>query len=603
MADQIDTYAIEFNKSVLKGLKLSIADIYKQLVKHGRGGTNAGQILKHRIDRVAMTELCPQVFKAITEQYEMMKRPDASMMKNGVRYDQFNWDIKDTETLDILRKNNVFLTSKYYNRLEAGKVRERIEKAFTEGKSPASIANALRFEFGDLNKGLRAYNEMFVDTISHTARNFANINTYQQIGVEYSKIVGFKDELTCPQCSRLIGRIVSVETQAKAVNDYLSVDFEKLGYDKALEQIKTVNPWWTEKGLIGAGFEKPNYKSDAENIRETAKLIQPGLELPIFHGRCRCSTAAYFGNKGSLPLVSGGGGGILPVKPVVAKPVKPVTKPAVPTKIKPLIKPAPDDSIIDITGSKPFDLKIQALSNKLKAAKTAKDVEDLYKQQLGLINCNLSGIDLNLAKLNLLKLDELVKSYKCDLANIESIINDSVFGHYDPRTETIGLNANSFSDLRVYRKSRIREAGSGNKVKVDDKNRILSTTVHELAHSIVLENKASLNYANEVWNPVREIRQAYIDEVDKHLKAFWKSKGYTEKGVRYSGKKARIEPGAYDYVRQQMGNNFISKYGEDGAGKNMWSEFVAESFTKAKLGTPGKYDGQVLTIIDKYFKK
>lgn len=309
--DPVDNYTIEFNRSVLNALKASISDIYKQLIGSGLSAVDAESILKTKIDRMAFTELCPQVFTAITKQYEMMKKPDAAMIKNGVRYDQFSWDIKDTETLDILRKNNVFLTSKYYNRLEAGRVRERIEKAFTEGKSPASIANALRFEFGDMNRGLSAYNNMFINTISHTARNFANINTYQQIGVEYSRIVVFRDELLCPQCGRMAGRIVAVKSQAKAMNDYLSVDFEKLGYEKAIEEIKKVNGWTSTKELINAGFERPDYKSDAENIRHTAKIMQPGLEVPPIHANCRCSTEAVFEIDGKKSLVLGGVGGKL----------------------------------------------------------------------------------------------------------------------------------------------------------------------------------------------------------------------------------------------------------------------------------------------------
>lgn len=278
MHEDLDNAVIEFDKSVLAGLRRALSLFYRRSKKLYMTESQAVNLFKSEIDKTALTELCPQIYDLTTLQYS-----------EAVKFD---WNIEHTEALNILRKNNVFQVSKYYDRLESIGIVEKISESFqSAGRNVDNIVKELRKNIEPVRTTAKAYNEMLVNTVGQNARNISQVKDRINAGYKYSKIIGFRDELTCPICKKMIGRVFKTSEQLKVVDDYLSVDYEKLGYDKAIDKIKKIKPWLTVKDA--EDIPAVDYQSDKENYSASKIIVNklnPGLLLPTYHGRCRCET-------------------------------------------------------------------------------------------------------------------------------------------------------------------------------------------------------------------------------------------------------------------------------------------------------------------------
>lgn len=280
MHKDLDKAVIEFDKSVLAGLKRAIAIYYKRSKKLYITESQAVDLFKSEIDKVALTELCPQMFDLTTLQYtEAVK---------------FDWNIEHTEALNILRKNNVFQVSKYFNQLESIGIVDKISESFQSGgRNIDNIVKELRTNIEPVRNTAKVYNSMLVNTVGQNARNISQVKDFVNAEVKYTKIVGFRDELTCPICKKMIGRIFKTSEQLKVADAYLAVDYDKLGYEKAIDEIKTVKPWLAVKDA--QDIPAVDYENNQDNYKESKKLIttiSSGVVLAPYHANCRCENRA-----------------------------------------------------------------------------------------------------------------------------------------------------------------------------------------------------------------------------------------------------------------------------------------------------------------------
>lgn len=277
---KLDEKAIEFNGAVLAGLKRAISLYYRKSKKLYMTENQAVELFKAEINKTALTELCPQMFNLTTEMYS-----------DAVKYD---WNIEHTRDLEILRNNNVFQVSKYYDKLESIGMVDEISKSFQSGgRNVDNILKELKTNIEPIRKTAISYNKMLVNTVGQNARNISQAKDLFTAGFKYSKIVGFRDELTCPICKKMIGRVFKVSEQIKVVDQYLSVDYQKLGYEDAIDKIKDIKPWITLEDA--ENLPAVDYENDKENYKDSKILVKkfsPGLLLPSFHASCRCETKA-----------------------------------------------------------------------------------------------------------------------------------------------------------------------------------------------------------------------------------------------------------------------------------------------------------------------
>ena len=283
MHEDLDKAVIEFDKSVLGGIRRAIATYYKRSKKLYMTESQAVDLFKSEIDKLALTELCPQMFDLTTLQYtEAVK---------------FDWNIEHTEALNILRKNNVFQVSRYFNQLESIGIVDKISESFQSGgRNVDNIVKELRTNIEPVRTTAKAYNSMLVNTVGQNARNISQVKDFVNAGFKYTKIIGFRDELTCPICKKMIGRIFKTSEQLKVADDYLSVDYEKLGYKKAIDKIKEVKPWLTVKDA--EEIPAVDYENNQDNYKESKKLITnigSGVVLAPLHANCRCENRALEG--------------------------------------------------------------------------------------------------------------------------------------------------------------------------------------------------------------------------------------------------------------------------------------------------------------------
>lgn len=178
---------------------------------------------------------------------------------------------------------------------------------------------------------------------------------------------------------------------------------------------------------------------------------------------------------------------------------------------------------------------------------------------------SLTGTALDLMKRNMNQLLELCNEYGIHFSEIKTTAGRKYLGDVE-RAGRYGEKVSILYPKKFYssRKALLDElrksAESGNMPRIGGRNVDVYTTVHEFAHTLSERITSSLYGGNEdFWD---EIENVY-----------------------------------FDYKKR--GNGILGKY----ASENQ-NEFLAEAFAEAKLGArPSEYAENVLSIVDKYFKK
>ena len=172
-------------------------------------------------------------------------------------------DLPDLRAIDVLTKHNCFWLGEHYGKHIGPKIAELTQDALRNGLGRKELAKELRESLGGKVGGYKYW-----DVVSSAAlvrsRSFGAISGMVEAGITEFEILAVGDERMCSICGELSGQTFSVSATQEVIDRVLGISDP--------EKFKEAMPWHTE--------------SPKEVSKDT--LISDGMNIPPFHGRCRC---------------------------------------------------------------------------------------------------------------------------------------------------------------------------------------------------------------------------------------------------------------------------------------------------------------------------
>ncbi len=278
--DPKDAKSVEsfFRKSgtILKGLDREVAKRVTPVLEAG-------------LEETFMLSKASQIKTIIRiggEKAEAAKEIDADRSK---KTDMFGG--KDQKVIDLLNRNQEFyLKASYKGRIEDFDVKARsyLSDALETNLSRKSVAKGLRGVMGSTIDDPNYWN-VYGAAWVNKSRNWAALDTMNDVGFETFIIIATMDQRTSAICRAMNGKRFSV---AKALET-----MEQSAKAKSLDELKETTPWMTtRKGkdgeeLVGLKDRKTGsftaLFSNSENVNSLKAIQDLGVSLPPYHGLCR----------------------------------------------------------------------------------------------------------------------------------------------------------------------------------------------------------------------------------------------------------------------------------------------------------------------------
>ena len=180
-----------------------------------------------------------------------------------------NIAVMDEAAIAWLGKHHMFWVGNYYDRKMSDLIAGIIEDGMSQGLGRADVGSGLKLFF-DKYPGLAQkpdnYWRLVASEGMSDSRHFGIINGFEEVGIINYRILGVGDERQCSICRDMDGRTFSVQS---AVNRR-----DKMMAAKSPEDVKAVKIWPKLENIKG----KPS-----------AELEAAGVNMPSFHGKCRCT--------------------------------------------------------------------------------------------------------------------------------------------------------------------------------------------------------------------------------------------------------------------------------------------------------------------------
>ena len=203
----------------------------------------------------------------------------------------------DAQAVKTLQSHQTFWIGEYYDKnlgpMIAGVAEDVI---VTQGKSGAAAGKALRqhLSFGGVAAPGMSSPESLVPAgwtgspkdyfrgvaanAATTGRVLGSVRSFEQLGVTNLTVVNPLDERTCPRCSTMNGKHVSLkEAQSQS---------SKLLGAKNPGEIRAAQPWLSTAAFKGMGIKPGEGPLTPE---EQAAMKAAGIALPPYHFLCRCT--------------------------------------------------------------------------------------------------------------------------------------------------------------------------------------------------------------------------------------------------------------------------------------------------------------------------
>ena len=175
-----------------------------------------------------------------------------------------HFNLVDSRAVEVLTKHNCFWLGEHYGKHIGPKIAEITQQALEDGAGRKELADELHQALGG-EAGDYKYWDVASSAALVRARSFGAIAGMEEAGITEYEVLAMGDERTCEICGNMNGRVFSVSTAREKINSVLDIEDP--------EKFKEAMPWQTES---------PKEKSNKE-------LLDAGMNIPPFHGRCRCT--------------------------------------------------------------------------------------------------------------------------------------------------------------------------------------------------------------------------------------------------------------------------------------------------------------------------
>ena len=181
---------------------------------------------------------------------------------------------QDVKSLALIEKTNPFWVGGSWNSYTNKAIKNSLRPYLETSINRSELARKLAQNFaGSLELPPHYWNMLSSHLVAKT-REISRVASYEQAGVEYVQIKARLDDKTSLVCRHMNGRIISVSSMRRQVDNYLSAS-EDRGFDKAKSSWKM-------------------YTSN-NNLANTPTLsLGSGTASPPYHLNCRTITVAYF---------------------------------------------------------------------------------------------------------------------------------------------------------------------------------------------------------------------------------------------------------------------------------------------------------------------
>lgn len=179
-------------------------------------------------------------------------------------FKEAHFNLVDSRAVEVLTKHNCFWLGEHYGKHIGPKIAEITQQALEDGAGRKELADELRQALGG-EAGDYKYWDVASSAALVRARSFGAIAGMEEAGIIEYEVLAMGDERTCEICSDMDGRVFSVYAARENINNVLNIEDP--------EKFKEAMPWQTES---------PKSLSNDS-------LTVLGMNLPPFHGRCRCT--------------------------------------------------------------------------------------------------------------------------------------------------------------------------------------------------------------------------------------------------------------------------------------------------------------------------
>lgn len=237
-----------------------------------------------------LEETTSDMYKA-TKKSQLGKMVDKGNLKRGHGLNPFG--TRDEQVVEMLNKNNeIFINEGISTQIESFSARSHklLEVGLEDGLSRKALTKQLNGAFGNTINNPH-YWDIVGSSYMNRSRNWANLETFSEVGFEDYEILAILDERTSDVCKGLNGKRFSIKKQIQIL--------EKASQSSDLGEFTSKLPWLStrkgEDGIIEIGVKKPrSFKAVATLDNGVGELTGPreklqrlGFAMPPFHGLCR----------------------------------------------------------------------------------------------------------------------------------------------------------------------------------------------------------------------------------------------------------------------------------------------------------------------------
>ncbi|MGB5105572.1 MAG: hypothetical protein WBP42_02550 [Candidatus Zixiibacteriota bacterium] len=185
-----------------------------------------------------------------------------------------SFSLRDEVSVNWLTDHHTYWIGNYFDKNISNAIAETVTSGLEQGLGRDEVGNLLR-DFFDDYPGVPVKPQNYWSGLAGSAmnrsRNFGLIRGYKEVDIAELEIVALDDELTCPICGEMNGKIIPV---GKAYGQV-----ERMIATENPEDVRAVSPWLSFNDISGL---------------DIGQIMDKGMILPPFHFSCRCTVVSYF---------------------------------------------------------------------------------------------------------------------------------------------------------------------------------------------------------------------------------------------------------------------------------------------------------------------